>query len=375
MAKREHARIVIVGAGICGAATAYFLARAGETDVVVLECEDAYNRHSSGRSASYFVPMYETPLFAHLARLAEPFLASPPEGFTPYPLLDRRGAIVAAVDAGTAVLRAELATARELGIPVEEIDPARIPEMIPIVRPRGLAAAAHYPGSGAIDCNALAMGYVGHAKRAGIRFALDRRFTGADVRGERVVAARTSTGPIDCDIIVDAAGAWAGEIAAAAGATPIACQPKRRHVICVALPAQYANARWPFFRCPSMPLYFRPEAGQVLASAMDAEPLAPCDCPTDELQMAIAADALAARTTLAFNRIDSAWAGLRVFAPDGAPVVGWDPALAGFMWVACVGGIGVQSSPIIGRLAADIILGRDPDEVSLPAMDPARFAR
>jgi choline dehydrogenase-like flavoprotein len=89
MQNRERARVVIVGAGICGAATAYFLACAGETDIVVLEAEDAYNRHSSGRSASYFVPMYETWLQAHLAA-AEPFLQSPPDGFTPYPLLDRR---------------------------------------------------------------------------------------------------------------------------------------------------------------------------------------------------------------------------------------------------------------------------------------------
>ena len=174
----ERARIVIIGAGICGAATAYFLARDGESDVVVLEAEDAYNRHSSGRSASYFVPMYETRLLAHLARIAEPFLASPPPGFTPHPLLDRRGAILATDAAHEATHRAEVATARELGIPVEEIDPARIAAHIPILRAPGLVAAALYPGAGAIDSNALSMAYMGHARRAGVRFALERRVTG-----------------------------------------------------------------------------------------------------------------------------------------------------------------------------------------------------
>lgn len=370
----ERARIVIVGAGICGAATAYFLARGGETDVVVLEAEDAFNRHSSGRSASYFVPMYETRLLARLAQLAEPFLESPPDGFTPYPLIDRRGAVVAAGESDLASFRAELATARELGIPVDEIDPASIPELIPIARPQGIAAAAFYPGAGAMDCNALSMGYVGHARRAGVRFALDRRFTGAEVRGGRVTGATTSAGRIACDILVNAAGAWAGATAALAGATPIACQPRRRHVVCVTLPPEHAQARWPFFRCPSLPLYFRPEAGQVLASAMDAEPLAPCDCPTDELRLALAADALAAHTTLRFSRIASSWAGLRVFSPDGVPLVGWDPALAGFLWVAAVGGTGIQSSPAIGQLAADLLLGRDMRDPMLAVMDPARFA-
>ncbi len=370
----ERARIVIVGAGICGAATAYFLARAGETNVVVLEAEDAFNRHSSGRSASYFVPMYETRLLARLAQLAEPFLDSPPEGFAPYPLIDRRGAVVAAGESDLAAFRAELATARELGIPVEEIDPGRIPGLIPIARPQGVAAAAFYPGAGAMDCNALSMGYIGQARHAGVRFAMNRRFTGAEVRGGCVVGVTTSAGPIACDILVNAAGAWAGDVAALAGATPIAVEPRRRHVICVALPPEHAQARWPFFRCPSLPLYFRPEAGQVLASAMDAEPIAPCDCPTDELALAIAADALAAHTTLRFNRIASSWAGLRVFSPDGVPLVGWDPALEGFLWVAAVGGTGIQSSPAIGQLAADVLLGRAARDPALAVMDPARFA-
>ncbi len=371
----ERARIVIIGAGICGAATAYFLARDGESDVVVLEAEDAYNRHSSGRSASYFVPMYETRLLAHLARIAEPFLASPPPGFTPHPLLDRRGAILATDAAHEATHRAEVATARELGIPVEEIDPARIAAHIPILRAPGLVAAALYPGAGAIDSNALSMAYMGHARRAGVRFALERRVTGVRVRGARVAGVDTDAGPIECDVVVNAAGAWAGEVAALADALPIGCQPKRRHVICVRTPDEHAGARWPFFRCPSMPLYFRPEAGQILASAMDAEPVAPGACPTDELQLAIAADALARNTTLAFRRLDSSWAGLRVFSPDGAPVIGWDPRREGFLWVACTGGTGIQSSPAVGRMAADFIAGRRSDDPARGLVDPARFAR
>jgi D-arginine dehydrogenase len=369
----DRARIVIIGAGICGAATAYFLARGGEADVLVLEGEDAFNRHSSGRSASYFVPMYETRTFAHLARLADPFLRDPPAGFTPYPLVERRGAVLAAGGDDLAAFRAELGTARELGIVLEEIDPARIPELIPIARPRAVAAAAFYPGAGAMDCNALSMGYIGHARRAGARFALGRRFTGARVHRGRIIAVETSAGPIACDIVVNAAGAWAGEAAALAGAAPIACEPRRRHVICVALPAEHARARWPFFRCPSIPIYFRPEAGQLLASPMDAEPVAPCDCPTDELQVATVADALQANTTLRFSHIESSWAGLRVFSSDGRPVVGWDPSLGGFLWVAAVGGVGIQSSPAVGQLAADLLLGRGTSDPELAALDPGRL--
>jgi glycine/D-amino acid oxidase-like deaminating enzyme len=370
----ETARIVIVGAGICGAATAYFLALSGETDVVVLEAEGALNVHSSGRSASYFVPMYETGLFATLAQRAEPFLASPPDGFAAHPLLDRRGAILAADEATLPTHEAETATARALGIPVETIEPSRIPELIPIAQPRTIVAASWYPGAGAIDSHALSMAYVAAAKRAGVRFALERRFVGAARNGRRVVAALTNAGPIGCEVIVDAAGAWAGEVAWRAGAAPIFVAPKRRHVIGIALPPEHARARWPFFRAPSIPLYFRPEAGQLLASAMDAELIAACDCPTDETAIATVAAAVTKNTTLTFDRIATSWAGLRVFSPDGAPLVGWDLALHGFMWVAAAGGTGIQSSPAVGRIAADLLLGRGVRDETTAAMDPARFA-
>jgi D-arginine dehydrogenase len=371
----ETARIVIVGAGICGAATAYFLAAGGETDIVVLEAEDIYNRHSSGRSASYFVPMYETRLQAALAQRAEPFLAAPPEGFTAYPLLDRRGAILIADESTLRAHEAEVATARALGIAVEPIEPARIRELIPIARPQSVAAAAYYPGGAGIDAHALSMGYIAAAKRAGVRFALERRYVGAARNGRRIGAALTNAGPIGCDVIVNAAGAWAGEVAWHAGAAPIGVQPKRRHVICVPMPKEHAHARWPFLRAPSIPLYFRPEAGQLLASAMDAEPFAACDCPTDEMAIATVAAAVSANTTLAFDRIASSWAGLRVFSRDGAPVVGWDAAVRGFLWVACTGGTGIQSSPAIGQIAANLLLECGGEDPLAAQMDPMRYAK
>ena len=84
------------------------------------------------------------------------------------------------------------------------------------------------------------------------------------------------------------------------------------------------------------------------------------------------ADALQANTTLRFSHIASSWAGLRVFSPDGRPLVGWDPSLEGFLWVAAVGGVGIQSSPAIGQLAADLVLGRGTRDPELAALDPGR---
>ena len=374
----HHPKVVIVGAGICGAATAYFLARAGVTDITVLEAEDAFNRHSSGRSASYFVPMYETRLLALLARTAEPFLQTPPAGFCEAPLLDRRGAILAADESHASLHDQELRMARDLGLQVQELSPEQVPAMIPVLKvgaaedPHRLVRAAHYAGAGALDTHALSMGYITQARRAGVRFLLNQRVSRVRWMGERVCGVDTDSDSFDCDVLVNAAGAWAGEVAALAQASTPVVDPRRRHVIGIDLPDELRRARWPFFRCPSWPLYFRPEAGQVLASAMDAEPVPPGDCPTDDLQVAVTAAALTEHTTLTFRRLATRWAGLRVYSADGAPLVGWDARREGFLWVACTGGTGMQSSPAVGALAAQILMGATPSDEVARALNPAR---
>ncbi len=371
-------QVVIIGGGICGAATAYFLSRQADADITVLEAEDAYNRHSSGRSASYFVPMYETWLLARLARAAEPFLEAPPAGFADHPLMDRRGAVLAADTAHAATHDEELRMARELGLAVQELAPQDLRDWIPVLEPgeshepTRLVRAAHYVGAGALDTHALSMGYIAQAKRCGVKFLLGQRVRGVRWAGDRISGVETDQGVHACDLVVNAAGAWAGEVAALAQASSVVVDPRRRHVIGVDLPTEYRGARWPFFRCPSWPLYFRPEAGQVLASAMDAEPVPPSDCPTDDFQVAVTAAALTDHTCLTFSRLATSWAGLRVYSADGAPLVGWDAQRPGFLWAACTGGVGMQSSPAVGALAAQYLRGEHPVDELARALDPAR---
>ena len=381
-----------MGSGICGAATAYFLSRLSSPrqtfEVTVLEAEEAFNVHSSGRSASYFVPMYETWLLARLAREAQPFLQTPPHGFVERPLIDRRGAVLAADADHAAVHDEEVRMARELGLEVQELNldqdlnqdlkPGGLRDLIPVLRagelgdPKRLVRAAVYAQAGALDTHALSMGYIAHARRAGVKFVLGQRVRAMQWAAGRICAVETDQGAYPCDVVVNAAGAWAGELAAMAQASAAVVDPRRRHVIGVELPAEFKGARWPFFRCPSWPLYFRPEAGQVLASAMDAEPVPPSDCPTDDFQVAVTAQALSDHTTLDFRRLATSWAGLRVYSADGAPLVGWDALRDDFLWVACTGGVGMQSSPAVGALAARYLAGEHPQDELARLLDPAR---
>lgn len=380
--RKRH--VVIVGAGICGAATAYFLSRRTSPsqtfEVSVLEAEDTFNVHSSGRSASYFVPMYETWLLARLAREAEPFLQSPPDGFADHPLIDRRGAVLGADAAHAASHDEEVRMARELDLEVQELDPSGVQDLIPVLRPgelgdpKRLVRAAAYAAAGALDTHALSMGYIAQSRRAGVKFHLGQRLRELRWSAGRICGVETDQGSYPCDVLVNAAGAWAGEVAALAQASAAVVDPRRRHVIGVELPAQFKGARWPFFRCPSWPLYFRPEAGQILASAMDADPVPPSDCPTDDLQVAVTAQALSDHTTLEFRRLATSWAGLRVYSADGVPLVGWDAQREDFLWVACTGGVGMQSSPAVGALAARYLAGEHPQDELARRLDPARHS-
>ena len=122
-------------------------------------------------------------------------------------------------------------------------------------------------------------------------------------------------------------------------------------------------------------LYFAPESGRLFASPMDEVPTEPCDAQPDEYEVALAAERMAERTIVTIERIHSRWAGLRSFASDGHPVVGFAPDADGFFWLAGQGGAGLQTSPAMTSIAASLILGRDwpVSAVAAASLNPARF--
>ena len=109
---------------------------------------------------------------------------------------------------------------------------------------------------------------------------------------------------------------------------------------------------------------------------MDEVPSDPCDAQPDEYEVALAAARVEERTIVKVERIHSRWAGLRTFAPDRRPVAGFAPGVDGFFWLVGQGGFGLQTSPVMARIAAALIAGEpwplpevEPDELG-----PERFA-
>ena len=165
-----------------------------------------------------------------------------------------------------------------------------------------------------------------------------------------------------CRTVVNAAGAWADEVATMAGVRPVGLQPYRRTVFTFA--SRIGSAGWALVIAADESFYFKPEgADQILASPADESPLQPCDAKPREIDVAAGMEAVNRATLLDVRSIRAAWAGLRTFAPDRAPVVGFDRDAAGFFWCAGQGGTGIQTSPAMALLTADLVSGKTPQGV------------
>lgn len=345
--------VAVIGGGIAGISAAAEISCGAS--VVVLERESQPGYHASGRSAAILAQNYGTPPMQALTALAEPFLAAPPPGFCEAPLLSPRGMMRIARPDQLDAIRALAATSGDFADLVWLSGP-EAEARAPLLRPGHIARAFINEAAADIDVHALIQGYLRQARAAGAELRL-----GAEVREIRREGARwrivTGAGEVLADTIVNAAGAWADQIAQRAGLRPLGLTPMRRSAITVAAPQGLDVAALPMIVDTDEAFYVKPEAGRLMASPGDESPSQPCDAQPEELDVAICVDRISQACRLDVRRIESKWAGLRTFAPDRLPVCGPDPAARGFLWLAGQGGVGVQTSPALSRIAAAMVLG------------------
>ncbi len=157
--------------------------------------------------------------------------------------------------------------------------------------------------------------------------------------------------------VINAAGAWADVIAEMAGTRTIGLVPKRRTAIVVDAPTSATLADWCAVADCQEQWYYKPDAGQLVASPADETPVAPQDVQPEEFDIAVLVNRLERATTLEVKRINRSWAGLRSFVADGRPVMGFAPDTDGFFWLAGQGGYGIETSYAMGMCAAALVTG------------------
>ncbi|QPC43828.1 FAD-binding oxidoreductase [Kaustia mangrovi] len=373
MSETLAADIVVVGAGIAG--TSFAAHAAAERSVIVLEAESQPGYHSTGRSAAQFIVNYGPPDVRALTKASHGFFTQPPEGFADTALLSPRGMLTLATEETTD----ELAGAIAQGSGIEAIAMEEAYRLVPHLNRDVFVAAAYEPDSTDIDVAAVHQGFLRRLKALGGRVVTDARVESIARHNGRWQVA-TPAGTVEAEILVNAAGAWADEVAALAGLRRIGLQPKRRTALIVDGPAD-GCAGWPLVGDAAEEWYFKPEAGtKLLVSPADATPMPACDIQPDELDVAIAVDRFQKAVDIPVRRIEHSWAGLRTFAPDGSLVIGWAPGVDGFFWIAGQGGYGIQTSPAAGRTAWSLLKGDGiPADAAAAGLDeatvsPGRFA-
>lgn len=350
--ERLDADVCIIGGGIVGLAVAYFVAP--HRRVVVLEREAALGQHASGRSAAMYMGTYGGGASRRLSVAAKPFFDAPPEGFVDHPLLRRRGHLMIASQDQLPALAAAEARLADVADLFEMIDGAQAHRLCPLLRPEAAARALWEPEAADIDVDVLLQGFARGARGRGAQVLTSQVVEGLALdAGQWRVS--TPSHDIRADVVVNAAGAWADGVAALAGVAPQGLAPLRRTAILVDPPAGAEIADWPMVADVDEQVYFKPDAGRLLVSPADETPDEPRDVQPEELDVAIAVDRLMGIAEIEVRRVPHRWAGLRTFAPDRTPVLGWQAGAPGFFWAAGLGGFGVQTSPGMGAFVAALL--------------------
>ena len=359
--------VIIIGGGIAGASLGAEVAAKRRT--LILEAEEQCGYHSTGRSAAFYLESYGGPDVSKLTLASRSFLDSPPVDFSDHGFLRVRGDLH--------LTRGDLP---ELPPAVKSrvVERAELVRFLPGIRPEWRRALFE-PGCADIDVAALHAAYLRQFRRRG----------GTVKTGAKMIRAERKSGEWSLllqdgsirttQLLVDAAGAWADQVAKACGVTALGIAPLRRTMVQLRV-GRSGLKDLPLVDAADGTFYFKGEGDHSLwLTPHDEIPSEPCDSAPDEIDVALAIDRFEQVVDWPVERVERSWAGLRSFAPDRLPIYGFDPQAPGFFWCAGQGGFGIQTSPAAAKLAAALLLEEgQPGMVAHidPAIySPARFGR
>ncbi len=361
--------IVVIGAGVAGAATAYFLKkRYGANEMIILEKGPAPASGASGQNAGILRQVVETIPIAGLARRTMEFLSSPPDDFCDTPVLDQKGGFLTVRDCRDRRLEDLLRVSMSAGIKVYPVDRAEVLRTIPILDEARFLSALFSPTDGVIDINGLVNSFL-----KGIEVRTSREVTGFRCSDGKIEAVHAGGEEFEAGLFVIATGAFSEELGRLAGSDPPALEPRRRHIV-FSSPVEGVSPDWPYYWSMDPQLYFRYESSGLLLSPCDETSMRPESLETSPEALTWLFERIRiGAPKLVDIPVKRYWAELRTFTFDNNFLIGFDNKVKNLFWVTALQGHGMTCSSAVGETAAALISG------DIPPMDhrphsPARFS-
>ncbi|MFB0613514.1 NAD(P)/FAD-dependent oxidoreductase [Aurantiacibacter poecillastricola] len=353
----EQFDIAVIGAGMAGASIAAELAALGRGKhrIALCEAEDFPGYHTTGRSAAFREECYGGPDIVPLTLAAGDYLHD--GGF----LTPRAGLYIARAgqEAEVAAFQERFA---ESDVTIRPLGREELSAMLPGIRAEW-TRALHQPNCADIDVGGLHQHYLARAREGGVTLRTRHRLLDASRSGGDWRLDFGAAGEMRAAIVVDAAGAWADQVARQFGVEPLGLQPLRRTVAQLRVDPK-PPADLPLTLDISGDFYFRPDNARIWLSPHDETPSEPCDAAPEELDVALAIDRFQSVVDWRIEAVERRWAGLRSFLPDRLPAYGYAPGTEGFFWFAGQGGYGIQTAPAAARLGAQLLLGQPRDAMT-----------
>ncbi|SFR41567.1 NAD(P)/FAD-dependent oxidoreductase [Litoreibacter janthinus] len=351
---------LVIGGGIAGTSAAARLSELG--NVTLLEREDALAYHASGRSAAMFEETYGKPSTIALNSASKNWHLEV-NGSRDRP----RGLMLLGREGNELAFASDMVTMKMRRLTIDQAL-----EILPILDANQVTQVGYHDEAWDIDTDAAIQRFVRHLRRNDGTVVTRAEVTAIEKtgRGWRVTAGED----YEARQIVNAAGAWADQIARLAGVAPLTLQPMRRSIARVAAPEGFDVTHWPLLFGPGETWYAKPDAGALLISPADEDPTLPMDAWADDMVLAEGIARFEEHVTTPVQRMIANWAGLRTFTPDRCLAIG-QSEIDGFWWCAGQGGYGFQTAPAASQLLSDLVGGRasELDEETVTSLDPLRF--
>ncbi|PSQ58956.1 MAG: FAD-dependent oxidoreductase [Halobacteriales archaeon SW_9_67_25] len=369
---------VVVGGGIIGVSSAYYLARRG-VDVTVLE-RASVGAGNTGRANGGIRAQFSSPVSVALSNESIAVWEDFEEGFGVDIGYRRPGYMFLLREESTAEQFRENVTAQNrLGVPSEFLTPEEAAEHCPGLRAEQFCGATYSPTDGFADPNLALQGFVGAAREAGAAVRTDTEVTDVRTEGERVTGVETDAESVAADYVINAAGAWARRVGKMSG-LDLPVSPRRRQ-LAVLDPATPVPGATPFVVDVDGDAHFRPErAGAVVAGGRfsEADPAVDPDTVDESTSLEWAAQVVESLADVADyfgpeTRVRRGWAGVYAVTPDHHPII--EETRPGFVNAVGFSGHGFMQSPATGRIVAELVVDGEASLVDVSDLGADRFER